>query len=226
MLKRTLMILLCFPIIFLLGCKPPTTSLEEMRFTKIANLLAKNPLEDQNGFDYHLIQVVEDETVRELTITQRIDRQNGLKIMTESIESGLRRYDGGTPEYQTETVRYFHNNRIGIQSGDGPVAWQDGTLETYGAIERPLKGLSRVDCASVIFETDGASTVLKATIRVDAVSRLMGLTDPTFEEVRVEIVFQESTDTLQSIRWILVQPESTITIIYTPHYASATVLLP
>lgn len=226
MLKKTLMILLFLPIMLLLGCNPPTMSLEEMRFAQIANLLAKNPLEDQNGFDYHLIQVVDEETVRELTIIQRIDRQNGLKIMTESIESGLRRYDEGAPEYQTETVRYFHNNRIGIQSDDGPVAWQDGTLEAYGANERPLKGLSRVDCASVMFETDGASTVLKATIRAEAVSRLTGLTDTTFEEVRVEIIFQESTDTLQSIRWILVQPESTITILYTPHYASATVLLP
>ena len=182
--------------------------------------------QNNNGYDYEAIQTLGDLRLNETFMTQRIDRSGNIKIYTEVTEHQLLAFNPNQQRQTLEQVYYFHNNQIGVQRGEGALNWRAGTLAEYDCLPIKITTFDQSAFVDITFTEEGNTQVFQAKINPTQLPTTFGVVNNEIRFTLVEIRYSLQTNQLQEISIKLGYEVSAITILFTPYWQAATVVLP
>lgn len=205
-----------------------TTSIDPTiaQFNQVKLILQEFQTKEPNGFDYSAVQKNGDIVLNQMQVTQRIDRQVPIKMMTEVQSLELNTFDVNHQFTPKNIVYYYRPNEIGVQENEGPVTWRSGTLSDYYHQAQPITSIEISVFEQIHFEIVGNETKFAGLIKPSEIRNVLMNQSPLPTQAAIQITYNHVTNQLTRIEITLFHFSSSTTIVFQPYWQAATVVLP
>lgn len=203
-----------------------TTDPTTVQFNQVKLILQEFQTKEPNGFDYSAVQKNGNVVLNQIQVTQRIDRQTPIKMMTEVESLELSYFDVNHQFTPKNTVYYYRINEIGVQENEGPVSWRSGTLSDYYHQPQPITSIDLSVFEQIHFEVIGSETKFAGLIKPNEIKNVLINQSPLPSQAAIQITYNHLTNQLVRIEITLINPFSITTIVFQPYWQVATVVLP